>query len=88
MRGDRCPAVDRADVLLYDVWMHGDADRGREMVARLLADYVGKPIVLTAPGFAPDWPELSGPGVAVVEGAPTRQGLVEAIESARRSLVA
>ena len=86
MRGDLCPAVAHADVLMYDVWMHGDADRGREMVARLLRDYAGTPIVLTSPGLAPDWPELDAPGVAVLEGRPTRVSLVAAIEAAVGSL--
>lgn len=86
MRGDPCPAVAHADVLMYDIWMHGDADRGQEMVAHLIADYPGKAIVLTSPGLAPDWPELGSPGVAVVEGRPSRATLVAAIDAARSAL--
>ena len=43
-----CPMVDRADVLIYDAWVAGSAEAGRQLVAELREMYADLPLVLTA----------------------------------------
>jgi hypothetical protein len=79
--GQPCWQVERADVLVYDIWegAHGDAD----LIADVRRVHPDKPIVLTSSGSILDAlennPELTG--VPVLH-APTRASLVQAIERA------
>ena len=51
MRGDDCPDVADADVLLYDVWSTTESGGGQVLVENLRKMYPDTPIVLTAPGM-------------------------------------
>ncbi len=83
LRGERCDAAERADVLVYDVWSTGDADGGRRLVEGLREIYPDIPVVLTSPGFEFDWVETTGPHrVVPLVGAPTTATLTAAIEQA------
>ena len=85
-RGRPCPAVEHADVLMYDVWSTGDSDGGRRLVSDLRTMYPGIPVVLTANGMELDWVEEEGPrGVTAVVGAAGTRELVSAVEAALAS---
>ena len=43
-----CPIVDRADVLIYDAWVAGSADAGRQLVAELRETYADLPLAKTS----------------------------------------
>jgi DNA-binding NtrC family response regulator len=80
LRGEPCWQVDKADVLVYDVWAAGD---GRpELIDDLRDLHPDKPVVVTSPGMMLDWVRSDGPhGVTPVR-APTGGDLVAAIERA------
>jgi len=82
LRGEPCWQVDKADVLVYDVWAAGD---GRpELIDDLRDLHPDKPVVVTSPGMMLDWVQAQGPhGVTPVR-APTGADLVAAIEMALR----
>ena len=81
--GRRCPAADRADILVYDVWATGESDGGRKLIENLRELYPDIPIVLTAPGMELDWVETTGPHrVVPLVGAPTMARLSDAIQRA------
>jgi len=82
--GQPCWQVDRADVLVYDVWAAGD---GRRALIDDIRDlYPDTPVVLTSGGLMLDWVETSGPmGVTPVLGAPSGTLLAAAVEAALRS---
>lgn len=83
MRGERCMAVERADVLVYDVWSTGETDGGQRLVEGLRELHPDVPIVLTAPGMELDWVETSGAHrVVPLVGVPTGARLHEAISEA------
>jgi DNA-binding NtrC family response regulator len=83
MRGRPCPAVERADVLVYDVWATTDADGGRRLIEELREIYPDVPVVLTAPGMMLDWVETEGPRrVTPLVGVPTAAKLDAAIREA------
>jgi DNA-binding NtrC family response regulator len=84
MRGDSCWQVDRADVLVYDVWATGD---GRCALIDDLRDrYPEKPVVLTSGGVMLDWVQTEGPHqVTPVLGPPSRTLLAAAVEAALRT---
>lgn len=79
--GQPCWQVERADVLVYDIWegAHGGAD----LIADVHRVHPDKPIVLTSSGSILDVlesnPELSD--VPILH-APTRASLMQAIEHA------
>jgi len=76
-----CWMVDRADVLVYDVWASGDD--GRTLINDLRELYPDKPVVLTSPGPTLGWVETEGVHrLTPLVGAPTRARLVAAVESA------
>jgi len=83
LRGEPCWQVDKADVLVYDVWAAGD---GRpELIDDLRDLHPDKPVVVTSPGMMLDWVRTQGPhGVTPVR-APTGSDLVAAIEMALRT---
>ncbi len=84
MVGDMpCPLVDRADVLVYDAWIAGDAAGGEQLVSQLRELYVDLPIVLTSVDDSVAWAERDGPHRVFPLGSqPTDTELVEAIEVA------
>ena len=86
MRGDACPAVERADVLVYDVLATTESDGGKRLVEGLRDLYPSIPVVLTASGMEFDWVETEGPhGVVPLVGAPTAERLDAAIREALRA---
>jgi len=83
MRGQRCPAVERADVLVYDAWATTESDGGRRLIEDLRELYPDIPVVLTAPGMMLDWVETEGAHKATpLEGVPTSARLDAAIREA------
>jgi hypothetical protein len=85
LRGEPCPAVERADVLLYDVWSTGESDGGRRLIEGLRALHPDVPVVLTAPGMELDWVETEGPHrVVPLVGVANAARLAEAIAEATR----
>lgn len=85
-----CPAVERADVMVYDVWASGDTDSERELIEQLREAHPEIPIVLTAPGIQFDWVETKGDhGVVALEGAMSaallRGSVRQALESVGRT---
>lgn len=83
MRGDPCVAVERADVLVYDVWSTGEAGGARNLVENLRRYYPHTPVVLTAPGIELDWVNVEGrASVVPLEGVPTGAKLESAIGEA------
>ncbi|HEX6140175.1 MAG TPA: hypothetical protein VF013_06925 [Candidatus Limnocylindria bacterium] len=90
--GDACPVlnglpcwqVDRADVLVYDIWASGDGRR--ELIEDLRELHPDKPVVLTSGGLLLDWVEAEGPyQVTPALGPPDASVLVAAIEAALRT---
>ena len=83
MRGERCAAVERADVLVYDVWATSESDGGRRLIEGLRDLYPEIPVVLTAPGMLLNWVETEGAHkVTPLEGVPTTARLDAAIREA------
>ena len=60
LRGQPCAWVDRADVLLYDVWATGEPAGARELIEELRDLHPDIPIVLGAPGMELSWVETQG----------------------------
>lgn len=86
LHGLPCPAVERADVLVYDVWASGDSASERELIEQLRELYPNIPIVLTAPGMEFDWVMASGEhAVTELVGPPSAVRLRNAAESALAS---
>ncbi len=82
-QGLPCPAVDDADVLVYDVWASGESQAERELIEGLREMHPNVPIVLTAPGMEFDWVETVGINAVVpLVGVPTAESLVAAVERA------
>ena len=83
LRGETCPAVGRADVVVYDVWSTGESDGGRHLIEGLRELHPDVPVVLTAPGMELDWVETEGVHrVVPLVGVPTAEKLAVAIEEA------
>lgn len=83
LAGRPCLAVERADVLVYDVWATGDSDGGRRLIESLRELYPDVPVVLTAPSMELEWVETTGPHrVVPLVGAPTTARLAAAIQQA------
>jgi hypothetical protein len=78
-----CPLVDRADVLVYDAWVAGDAVAGHELVSALREVYADLPLVLTSVDQSVGWAEREGPQRVFPLGTrPSDAELIEAIEVA------
>lgn len=78
-----CPLVDRADVLVYDAWVGGEAVGGEQLASQLREAYVDLPLVLTSVDDSVSWAEREGPHRVFPLGSqPTGAELVEAIEVA------
>lgn len=82
LNGRPCWQVERADVVVYDLWATGD---GRsELIEDLRDVHPDKPVVLTSPGLMLNWVESDGPhGVTPGPGASfSANGLAAAVETA------
>lgn len=83
LRGEPCPAIERSDVLVYDVWSTGETDGGRRLIEGIRDLHPDVPVVLTAPGMELDWVETEGAHrVVPLVGVPTGQRLADAITEA------
>ncbi|HEY8818494.1 MAG TPA: hypothetical protein VIM25_06705 [Candidatus Limnocylindrales bacterium] len=83
LAGRPCDLVERADVLVYDVWASGDAEGARTLIENIRDIHPDTPVVLTSPGLELSWEEDSGPrGVTALVGQPTGARLHEAIQTA------
>jgi hypothetical protein len=83
LRGDPCPAVHGADVLVYDVWASGEMGGARALIDGLRDLHPDIPLVLTAPGIELDWVRTEGRhAVTTLVGIPTGERLRAAIEEA------
>ena len=83
LRGDPCPAVDHADVLLYDVWASGEMGGARALIDGLRDLHPDIPLILTAPGMELDWVQTEGRhSVIPLVGVPTGERLRAAVEEA------
>jgi hypothetical protein len=81
--GRPCDLVERADVLVYDVWASGDAEGARTLIEKIRDIHPDTPVVLTSPGPELSWEEHSGPHqVTTLLGQPTGARLHEAIQAA------
>ena len=60
LRGEECPDVNNADVLVYDVWSTMESGSGRTLIEALRGIHRRIAIVLTAPGMEHDWVETEG----------------------------
>ena len=86
LRGDPCPAIDRADVLVYDVWSTTESDGGQHLIEGIRELHPDIPVVLTAPGIELDWVTTSGSHrVTPLVGVPTAERLAAAIDAAMAS---
>jgi DNA-binding NtrC family response regulator len=82
LNGQPCWQVERADVVVYDMWANGD---GRsELIDDLREVHPDKPVVLTSPGLMSSWVESVGPhAVTPAPWAPTHTvELAAAVETA------
>jgi len=78
-----CPLVDRADVLVYDAWVAGDAVGSEQLVSGLREAYVDLPVVLTSVDDTVGWPEREGRHrVFPLGNEPSDSELVATIETA------
>ncbi len=78
-----CPLVDRADVLVYDAWVAGDAAGGQRLVTELREVYADLPVVLTSVDQSVGWAALEGLHRVIPLGSrPSDTDLIEAIELA------
>ena len=83
LRGEHCPDVHNADVLVYDVWSTMESGSGRTLIEGLREMHPEIPIVLTAPGMELDWVETEGiHKVVPLVGPPTAERLDAAIKEA------
>ncbi len=81
MHGEPCWQVEKADVLVYDVFAAGDG--GRKLIEELRELHPDKPVVLTSGGLLLDWVETDGPHeVTPALGAPDQGVLAAAVEAA------
>ena len=86
MNGRPCPWVERADVLLYDVWATGEPGGSRQLIEQLRDLHPEIPIVLGAPGMELSWVETSGlHRVTPLVGRANGAQLAAAVESALAS---
>jgi hypothetical protein len=83
LRGQHCPDVHDADVLVYDVWSTTESGGGKNLIEGLREMHPEIPIVLTAPGMELDWVETDGVHKVIpLVGVPTAARLDAAIKEA------
>lgn len=86
LRGEPCWQVEKADVLVYDVWDFGR--HGPDLVKDLRAMHPDKPLVLTSSNPELGSIDVDEHQVPPIFHAPTRASLPETIERALRAPVA
>jgi len=85
--GKPCPAVESADVLVYDVWSSGDSESERNLIEQMREQHPETPIVLTSPGMEFEWERTTGVHAVVpLDGAPSAPSLIEAVQRALASV--
>lgn len=78
-----CSLVDWADVLIYDAWVAGSADGGRQLVVDMRETYPDLPVILTSVDESLDWVETEGPHrVTALPGIADGEAVVAAVEAA------
>ena len=83
LAGRPCDLAERADVLVYDVWVSGDAEGARTLIEKIRDMHPDTPIVMTSPGLGLSWEESAGPhAVTELIGQPTGARLHDAIQAA------
>jgi len=83
LRGEHCPDIHDADVLVYDVWSTTESAGGQTLIEGLREMHPEIPLVLTAPGMELDWVETEGVHKVVpLIGVPTAEKLDAAIKEA------
>ena len=83
LRGERCPAVENTDVLVYDAWATTESESGRHLIEGLRELYPEIPVVVTVPGILLNWIETDGPHrVTPLAGVPTAARLDAAVREA------
>ena len=83
LKGERCLAVESADVLVYDAWATTESESGRRLIEGLRERYPAIPVVVTVPGILLNWIETDGPhGVTPLAGVPTAALLDAAVREA------
>jgi hypothetical protein len=83
LRGEHCPQVHEADVLLSDVWSTTESGGGKALIEGLREMHPEIPIILTAPGMELDWVETEGVHKVIpLVGVPTAERLDIAIKEA------
>ena len=89
LAGQACPAVNAADVLVYDAWASGSGDAERQLIESLRETHPGVPMVITAPGLEFDWFEMRGEHAIVpLTGNLSAAALVDAVNRALATTVA
>ncbi|MGD8487136.1 MAG: hypothetical protein PVH07_10905 [Chloroflexota bacterium] len=83
LRGEDCPDVANADVLVYDAFSTTEPGGGQMLIDNLVRMYPDTPIVVTSAGMELEW-EADEPGGKVVPlvGMPTAERLDAAIKEA------
>ena len=83
LRGEDCPAVADADVLLYDAFATTEPAGGQRMLEGLQRMYPGKPIVIQASGMELDLHLIEGGSKVVpLTGTPNAANLDAVIKQA------
>ena len=83
LRGEHCPTVHDADVILHDVWSTTESGGGQTLIEGLREMHPEIPVVLTAPGMELDWVETDGVHKVVpLVGVPTAERIDAAIKEA------
>jgi DNA-binding NtrC family response regulator len=83
LRGEHCPGVHEADVLVYDVWSTTESGGSRTLIEGLREMHPDIPIVVTAPGMELEWVHSEGAHKVVpLVGPPTAEKLDAAIKEA------
>ena len=89
LAGRPCDLIERADVLIYDVWASGDAEGARTLIEGIREIHPDTPVVLTSPGLELSWEENTGShAVITLLGQPTGARLHEAIQAALATVTA
>jgi DNA-binding NtrC family response regulator len=81
LAGRECPAIEDADVLVYDAFSaSSDSERLIEQIREI---HPGVPLVVVDQGMPVNWIETEGEhGVTPLIGAPTGERLAQAVEDA------
>ncbi len=77
-----CHLLDWADVLVYDAWVAGSSEGGRQLVSELRDTYVDLPVILTSADESLGWVEQDGPyRVLPIKDIPSAEALADAVDA-------